>query len=266
MDKPFRVAPDVYVIPTWVTFPEIGTLSFNSFLFTGKEPLLVDTTIGVRSEEFLQKLSSLIDPSEIRWVWLSHDDIDHVGSLKQILDMAPEAKLAAHNEAILRQSLSWKVPMNRVHALAPGHKLEAGERTFHPMRPPLFDNPGTLGFFEESTKTYFAVDCFGTFVPEAMDDVGGLSESELKEGMTAWATVDSPWCHLVDEGKFAAVLDEVRRLEPQQVIGAHLPPARGMLETLLGITKTIPSADPAEVPNHLEFAEWLEAGYDPSKG
>jgi hypothetical protein len=59
-----------------------------------------------------------------------------------------------------------------------------------------------------------------------------LAPATLREGVVTWATIDSPWLHAVEERRLAAALDDVRRLEPEVVLSAHLPPARGLLDTL----------------------------------
>ncbi|RJQ48328.1 MAG: MBL fold metallo-hydrolase [Nitrospiraceae bacterium] len=50
------------------------------FVIKAREPVLVDRGMGIDSEEFMKALESIIDPKDLRWVWLTHDDADHTGS------------------------------------------------------------------------------------------------------------------------------------------------------------------------------------------
>ena len=116
MDKPYQADEDVWVLPTHLSVPAVGVIPINAFLILAREPVLVDTGIRVDSEEFLTALKSLIDPQELRWVWLTHDDLDHTGSIEEVLSLAPEARLATHALSALRMTTAWNVPMNRVYA------------------------------------------------------------------------------------------------------------------------------------------------------
>ena len=47
MDKPYQVMPDTWVIPTHFPIPSMGFLAVNAFVIKAREPVLVDTGIGV---------------------------------------------------------------------------------------------------------------------------------------------------------------------------------------------------------------------------
>jgi hypothetical protein len=64
-----------------------------------------------------------------------------------------------------------------------------------------------------------------------------------------WATIDAPWLSKVDAGRFAASLEEVRRMAPQVVLSSHLPPAPGMAEQLIATLAEAPEATPFVGPD-----------------
>jgi len=72
--------PDIEVLPAHFLIPGIGYLPINAFVIKGKEPILVDTGMGIDSEEFMNALKSIIEPQDLKWVWLTHDDADHTGA------------------------------------------------------------------------------------------------------------------------------------------------------------------------------------------
>lgn len=41
-------------------------------------------------------MSRLIDPADLRWLWLTQADQDHIGSLARVLESAPDLVLSAH--------------------------------------------------------------------------------------------------------------------------------------------------------------------------
>ena len=82
----FTAAPGVDVITTTADIPALGSIAINAFVLHGTEPVLVDTGTVAGATEFMTALESVIDPTELRWVWLTHTDFDHIGSLAALLD------------------------------------------------------------------------------------------------------------------------------------------------------------------------------------
>ena len=85
MFEPYEAAPDIDVIPSYFPIPVLGNVPVNAFVLKAAEPVLVDTGLVPLSDPFMEKLSSAIDPEDLRWLWLTHADQDHVGSLHRIL-------------------------------------------------------------------------------------------------------------------------------------------------------------------------------------
>src|SRR5690242_4643849 len=81
----YPAAPDIDVITSTFPIPGFGLVPINAFVLHGAEPLLVDTGAVVESDEFMHVLRSVIDPAELRWIWLTHTDFDHIGSLHRLL-------------------------------------------------------------------------------------------------------------------------------------------------------------------------------------
>ena len=49
--------------------------------------------------------------------------------------------------------------MDRIYLLNPGQSLDAGDRRLTGFRPPLFDNPATVGVLDTSTGVCLSSDC-----------------------------------------------------------------------------------------------------------
>ena len=144
MNKPYQAIPGIEVLPAHFPIPGAGFLPVNAFVIKAKEPVLVDTGMGIESEEFMKALESVIDPKDLRWIWLTHDDAEHTGSIQKVLETAPKARLVANSLAVLRMSTVWPIPMHRVYWLNSGDSINVGDRTLTAIRPPLFDNPTTI--------------------------------------------------------------------------------------------------------------------------
>jgi flavorubredoxin len=243
--RTYEAATDIEVITSDIPIPGLGLIPVNAFVLKGKEPILVDTGTVVERDEFMASLRSVIDPAELRWIWLTHTDFDHIGSLHTLLAENPAIRVATTFLAVGIMGLADPLPMDRLHLLNPGQQLQIGERALTAFRPPAFDNPSTMGFIDESSGILFSADSFGALLQQVPDRAADLTDQELREGQVFWATVDSPWLQWVDERALARRLDEVRDLQPEMVLSSHLPAAgKDQTERLLASLAAAPKADP----------------------
>jgi hypothetical protein len=259
MDPLYQGAPDVHVLPANLTLPGVGVLPVNAYLLMSEEPVLIDTGLGVDGEDFIAALSSLIDLRDLKWIWLTHDDADHTGSIRRVMEAAPNAKLVTHAMSALRMGSWWPVPMERVHAIRFGDQIHVGDRALTAIAPPLFDNPMSTGVLDQLTGTLFSVDAFGAIIPEATQHASDVPPEALAGGMLGWATSDSPWVHISDRDVFGQVLDRVRQLQPTRIFSSHLPTADGTsLEEFLKVLAAVPDAEPFMPPDAEQFTQMIE--------
>ncbi len=266
MEPTRRVATDTEILPSYFPVPGFGILPVNAFLIRAKEPVLIDTGLHMDHEAFMSQLENAIDPEDLRWLWLTHPDPDHIGSLQAILERAPNLKVATTFLSVGILSLFAPLPMDRLYLLNPGESLDVGDRQLTGVKPPTFDNPATMGLFDSKSRVLFSSDCFGALMSDPAENANDMAPDVLHQGQIAWTTVDSPWLHKVDEGKFAAELNTIRQMEPAMVLSSHLPPAQSMTDTLLDALVDASRAEPFVGPNQaaLEMMLAQMTGAEPS--
>ena len=257
MDKPHQLTPDIEVLPAHFPIPGMGFLPVNAFVIKATEPVLVDTGMGMDSEAFMKALRSVINPQDLRWVWLTHDDADHTGSLRKVLEAAPSARLAVNALGMLRMSSAWQVPMDRVYWLNSGDSIRVGDRRLTAVRPPLFDNPTTIGVYDDKSEAFFSADFFGGIIPSPAQNAEDVTEGDLAQGMISWASADSPWVHMVESKRFGRELAKIRQIAPKMVFSAHLAPARGNTAKLLELLEILPTSTPFVTPNQTALVQIL---------
>ena len=257
MDKSYEAMPGIEVLPAHFPVPGAGLLPVNAFVIKAKEPVLVDTGMGIDSEELMKGLKSIINPRDLKWVWLTHDDADHTGNLQKVLEAAPNSRLVAFSLAVLRMSTAWPVPMDRVCWLNPGDSISVGDRKLTALRPPLFDNPTTIGFYDDTSEALFSADCFGAIIPSPAQSTDDVAEGDLTQGMAGWASLDSRWVHMVKQSDFTQSLDKIRQLAPKMIFSSHLPPAAGKTEQFLELIATVPPSTPSIAPNQAALEQIL---------
>ena len=248
MFEPRPVATDAESLTAYFPLPGYGVLPINAFVLHAAQPVLIDTGIAGLGEAFMQSLRAAIDPQAIRWIWLTHTDPDHLGSLRQVLEAAPEARVVTTYLGMGKMGL-LQLPLDRVYLLNPGQRLDVGDRELLALRPPCFDAPETTGLLDLKTRTLFSADCFGALMEAPAATAGEIAAADLQEGLVTWSTIDAPSLHLLHEARFRASLYTLRRLDPEIVLSAHLPPAHGMLGTLLDHLASARSAPAFEGPD-----------------
>ena len=238
----FRPHPDVTVLNDYLEIPGLGFLPINAFVLHADQPVVLDTGLGLPDRDFVAHLAAVLDPADVRWIWLTHPDRDHTGGLFALLEAAPQARIVTTFAGAGIMSTERPLPMERVYLLNPGQSLDVGDRQLTGFRPPLFDNPATVGVLDTKSGVCFTSDCFGAPLSSAelvtADDVVATAADELRAAQLLWATVDSPWVHNVDTAKFVASFTQLSQFDPSWTFSVHLPPARDgnndMVQTLLG--------------------------------
>jgi len=272
------LAPRTYVPPskiaadTWVIHqvqPALGQALFvyiNSLVILGAEPVLVDTGTPANREQWLKDAFSLVDPNDVRWVFLSHDDVDHTGNLDEVMTACPNATLVCNWAMVERHTNSFDFPLERCRWVMHGEALNVGDRTLHALRPPVFDSPTTRGLFDPTTGVYWAVDTFATPLPDPQIGVGDLDPDFWEFGMTLFALgAVSPWLSMVDEAKFAASVDQVQRLDITTIACCHSPVLDGSdIERAFAHVRQLPSVDPPPLPDQSVLEQIVAAASQPA--
>ena len=249
MESARNVTEDIHILPSFSPMPGFGFVPINAFVLKAKEPVLIDTGAPIESAAFLEALRSVIDPLDLRWLWLTHPHADHLGSLNALMQEVPHLRLVTTFMGYGYLTLSYEIPLDRIYLVNPGESLDVGDRQLSAYRPPTFDDPMTTGFFDSKSKVFFSSDSFGALIPNPAPDAEAIGQEELLAGQRLWTAMDSPWLHNIDRGKFASELNVVRSMEPSRILSSHLPPATSLTESFLANLAGVPDSPPFVGPN-----------------
>ncbi len=226
--RPIQVAEDTWMIRQLIHGVLPVSAYINSLVIKGREPVIVDTGARPNRTAWLEDAFSLVEPEDVRWVFLSHDDHDHIGNLRQVLEMCANATLVTNWVGLERLRTEMEVPLDRVRWVNDGESFDAGDRTLVAVRPPLFDSPSTRGLFDARTRNYWAVDCFATPVVEATENVADLDPAFWREGVSSFNRMNSPWHQWLDPRKWGGEFDRLQALGITTITNAHGPVTSGM--------------------------------------
>jgi flavorubredoxin len=222
--RPIQIAPDTFVIQDTVGEGVAPTaVHMNSMLIRGSEPVVVDTGVPGNRDRYLEDLFGLVEPTDVRWVFLSHDDVDHYGNVDAVMDLCPNATLLTSWFLTERLVGELHVPPTRWRWIGDGESFDAGDRVLSAIRPPLYDSPTTRGLFDARSGVYWASDCFATPVARGTAFVEDLDPVEWRDGFVAFNTWNSPWVSLVDRSRFLTECRRVTDLPLTAIAGTHGP-------------------------------------------
>ena len=225
--RPELIAPDTFLIPNLAPGSDGLYLPVNSMVIRGREPVIVDTGAPVHREQWLEKAFAVVEPEDVRWIFLSHDDGDHTGALFDALERCPKATLVTNCFSVERLALEKPaLPLARMHWVEPGGSFDAGDRVLKLFRPPVFDGPTSRGLFDPKSGAMWIVDAFPCFTPGALD-ADEMPPQLLAQVMPALSSAISPWHAWLDPVAYTRHVTAVEALGASTVASAHGPVLRG---------------------------------------
>lgn len=231
MLDPVQVAPRTTLLGSWMPVPGFGLLPCNAYLIEAAQPVLVDTGFAGVGDAFMAALEQAIDLDDLRWIWVTHMDADHIGNLPAVLARAPKARVVTNYLGMGKMGLLG-LPQERAWLINPGQRLDVGDRELLALAPPTYDAPETTGLFDTRSRALFCVDSFGTVQSTVTERAEQIDPEELQKGMALWTSIDAPWLRHVDADALRQTLRRVEDLRPEVVLGSHLQPARGITQQL----------------------------------
>ena len=226
---PTQIAKDTFVLHS--VQPALGEPLFvylNSMVILGAEPMIVDAGTIANRDQWLDDVFSLVEPEDVRWIFLSHDDGDHTGALLDVLEMCPRATFVTNFFSVERLALEKPaLPLERMRWVDEGGSFDAGDRTLHLFKPPIFDGPTTRGLYDPTTAAMWVVDSFACPVPGAILDVHDLDRDYVAATVPAMNSLVSPWHQWLDPEVYRRHVDDVESLGVLAVASAHGPVLTG---------------------------------------
>jgi len=271
------LAPTTYVPPTkiadetWVIHqvqPALGQPLFvylNSMIIRGAEPMIVDTGTPANRKQWLEDAFALVEPEDVRWVFLSHDDVDHTGNLDQVMDACPNAQIVCNWAMVERHTNCFEFPLKRCRWIMDGDTLDIGDRQLLARRPPVYDSPTTRGLYDPTTGVYWSVDTFATPLPDPGMGVADLDQEFWDFGLALFALgAVSPWLSLVDGDKYTRYVDQTQGLDIKTVAACHSPVIEGpFIEKAFARIRELPSIVPPDMPDQSVLDQIIAATSEP---
>jgi anaerobic nitric oxide reductase flavorubredoxin len=139
-------------------------VSYNSYLIVGSEKIaLIDSVHEKNAVEHFEKISKLIDLSNIDYLIINHMEPDHTSAVPALLKKAPRAKVVFTPiaQTIFRKFYGF----DPAAVIVKGEETEIslGNKTLRFIQTPWLHWPETMSTYLKEDKILFCCDAFGAF-------------------------------------------------------------------------------------------------------
>ena len=153
--------------------------SYNSYFIDADKKVIIDTVKKSFREDYLSRIKSLCDPAEIEYIVCNHTEPDHSGSLKYLLEIAPNATVVGSGQALNYLSEMIDSPFKSLK-VKDGETLDLGNMTLKFIGASNLHWPDTIYTYLEEEKLLFTCDSFGAhFCHEQIfdDEIGDYADA-----------------------------------------------------------------------------------------
>lgn len=144
--------------------------TYNSYFINADKKAVIETVKEKYWPDFREKLLSLCDPAEIEYIVCNHTEPDHSGSLKHLLDIAPNATVVGSGQALTYLGEMMSRPF-RSMKVRDGDTLDLGNKTLRIIGAPNLHWPDSIYTYLQEDGLLFTCDSFGAhYADERMFD------------------------------------------------------------------------------------------------
>lgn len=202
-DRRLALFENMYPIPRGV--------SYNSYLVTDEQTVLLDTVDRAVSDIFLENIACVLGDRELDYLIVNHMEPDHCAVIGELLLRYPALKVVGNAKTItmIKQFYDFEVD-SRAVIVKEGDTLSTGQHTFTFVMAPMVHWPEAMVTYDITRKILYSADAFGTF--GAMN--GNLYADEVN--------FDRDW------------MDDARRYYTN-IVGKYGPQVQALLKKAAGL-------------------------------
>lgn len=198
---------------------EYGT-TYNSYLLKGSEKTALFETAKFKCiDEYLDKLTSLVDIKDIDYIIVDHTEPDHAGSAEKLVEMNPAIKLVGTATAISFMKEICNTEFASI-IVKEGDTLSLGDKTLRFIAAPNLHWPDAMYTYVEEDKVLLTCDSFGAHY--SLDQVLSSKITDQEGYMSAlryyFDNIMGPFKPYV-----LKAIDKIRDLEIDMVCPGHGP-------------------------------------------
>jgi len=182
--------------------------SYNAYLVCDEKTALVDTVKKGFGNELLTHVRAQIDPAQLDYLIVNHAEMDHSGSVPEILKAAPRAVIVCTQKGREFLDKHYGIKDRTFKIVKTGDTLSLGKRTLQFIAVPMVHWPDSMFTYCVEDKVLLSNDGFGQHLASPhrfADEVG--AEICMEEAAKYYANILMPLGAII-----AKKLEEVAQL------------------------------------------------------
>jgi len=177
--QPVELTKNVYWVGAvdWLTrdfhgYSTYRGTTYNAYLIIDEKITLIDTVKAGYRGDLMHRIRNIIDPKKIDYIVVNHVEMDHSGSLSEVIkEVEPEKVFCSKmgHKALLKHFHQEGWPY---HVVAPGEELSLGEKTLSFLETRMLHWPDSMFTYLKEDEILFSSDAFGEHLAtsERFDD------------------------------------------------------------------------------------------------
>lgn len=190
--------------------------TYNAYLILDDSPTLIDTVKHYGFEQMLKEIKEIIDPSKIKYIVSNHTEMDHSGSIGQLLKYCPEAQVICSPKGYeglkryFKQEWRFKVVNNL-------ETVNIGKYNLNFVLTPMVHWPDSMATYLKEEQILFSNDAFGQHYAswEKFADQVGI-DIVLQEAAKYYANIVMPYGEQV-----LKVLNTLKSVPLSMILPSH---------------------------------------------
>ena len=168
--------------------------SYNAYLLRDEKTALIDTVKAPFCATLLKNVAALTDLSRVDYVVCNHAELDHAGSLPQVLRAMPQATLLCDKKCAVTLGEYFDTSSWNIQIVASGDTVSLGRRTLQFIETPMVHWPESMFTYVPEERLLFSMDGFGQHyaTSERFDDENDLAVV-MQEAKTYYANIVMPY-------------------------------------------------------------------------
>lgn len=150
-------------------------VAYNSYIINDDKVALIDTVEAGQLDEYILKIEDVIGKGkQIDYLIINHMEPDHSGLIPSITSRYPNIKIVGNTKTADMINNFYGITDN-LHIVKEGDTIDLGTHKLKFFMTPMVHWPETMVTYEETSKTLFSMDAFGSF--GSLD--GGIFDDEV---------------------------------------------------------------------------------------
>ncbi len=143
--------------------PLVNGVSYNSYLIDDQKTCLLDTVDHSVKDIFIEKVKNVLNGKKLDYLVINHMEGDHTSAILEIVHMYPDVILVVNQKTVSMLKQFFGEFEGNFLVVDEKTVLDLGKHKLQFLFAPMVHWPEVMVCYDQTSKTLFSADAFGTF-------------------------------------------------------------------------------------------------------